>query len=170
MDHAAPHIPIGKASWRIVNDGVMGGLSRGRVSAGASGLLFEGDVSLANGGGFASVRTAIPETDLSTWDGLELHADSGGKTFQLRLRTDEEWDGVAYRATFRLPSGAAGVVRLPWSAFRATWRGREQPEAAPLDPSRIAQVGFLISGGQDGAFRLQVDWIRAYRGTERASR
>jgi len=170
VGQAAPHLPLENGSWRIVNDGVMGGLSHSRFTVGGSGLRFEGDVSLANGGGFASVRTAIGPTDLSSWDGLELRADGGGQEFQLRLRTDDEWDGVAYRATFRMPAGAAGVARLPWSAFRPTWRGREQPDAGPLDPSRLVQIGFLISGRQEGPFRLRVDWIRAYRDADGAAR
>lgn len=151
-------------TWQVVNDGVMGGLSRARFSVDESTATFEGDVSLENGGGFASVRTRLEPVDLSRWDGIALRVEGGGKTFHLRLRTDDESDGIAYRASFVAPAGEARQVRVPFSAFEPTWRGRVPEGAPPLDPSRIEQIGFLISDEQAGPFRLQVEWIRAYRG------
>lgn len=166
----APPLPLGAMSWRIVNDGVMGGLSRSRVSAAGTALRFEGEVSLANDGGFAAARAETVDTDLSAWDGLEVCADGGGRRFQLRLRTDGAWDGTVYRATFRVPAGGAGVARLPWSAFAPTWRGRELPDEPPLDPARIRQIGVLISDRQEGPFRLQLERIAPYRDGDAGAR
>ena len=43
--------------WRIVNDGVMGGISKSSLLLNSSGQgKFAGHVSLANNGGFASVQ------------------------------------------------------------------------------------------------------------------
>jgi hypothetical protein len=43
--------------WRIIDDGVMGGLSQGSFSVDADGNgVFAGTVSLENNGGFSSVR------------------------------------------------------------------------------------------------------------------
>jgi monofunctional biosynthetic peptidoglycan transglycosylase len=153
--------------WQIVNDGVMGGLSRSRISFDGSVATFEGEVSLANNGGFASVRTSIGRTDLSGWDGIDLQVEGRGGTFQLRLRTDDRWDGVAYRARFEAPDGEFGSVRIPFTAMEPTWRGRVLTDVPPLDPSRIEQLGFLIADGHEGAFRLRVERIEAYRETER---
>ena len=41
---------------RIVNDGVMGGVSQSSLRPDPEGMFFEGVVSLANNGGFASMR------------------------------------------------------------------------------------------------------------------
>jgi len=30
-----------------------------------------------------------------------------------------------------------------------------------FDPARLQSVGFMITGGQDGPFQLEVAWIRA---------
>ena len=38
--------------WRVVNDGVMGGLSKGTKKLTANSMLFKGKVSLDNNGGF----------------------------------------------------------------------------------------------------------------------
>ena len=89
--------------WLVVNDGVMGGRSRSRISFEESGAVFEGNVSLENDGGFASVRTSLPDSDLSDWDGIAVRVEGGGRTFQLRVRTDDAWDGIAYRARFETP-------------------------------------------------------------------
>jgi hypothetical protein len=44
---------------QVINDDVMGGQSRSKLLRTAKGLLFEGDVSLANDGGFASFRAPL---------------------------------------------------------------------------------------------------------------
>ncbi len=44
-------------NWVIINDGVMGGLSRGQLTLSPEGYgKFSGTVSLANNGGFTSIR------------------------------------------------------------------------------------------------------------------
>lgn len=67
--------------WGPVDDVVMGGVSRSGFSTvsgagedGAPGGVFSGDVTTANNGGFASVRTRNidPPLDLSSCDGLEI--------------------------------------------------------------------------------------------------
>ena len=46
------------SQWRVINDGVMGGLSDGRRRVSEEGYLeFYGNLSLRNNGGFASVRS-----------------------------------------------------------------------------------------------------------------
>ena len=152
--------------WQVVNDGVMGGLSRSHISFDEGTATFEGTVSLENNGGFASVRTRLGPTDLGDWDGIALRLGGDGQTYELRLRTDDAWDGVAYRARFVAPDGEPRTVRVPFSTFRPTRRGRVPEGAAPLDPSRIEQIGFLIGDGQEGQFRIRVEWIRAYRDAE----
>ena len=42
--------------WRAINDGVMGGVSVGRMVATDRGLRFEGELSLENNGGAAAGR------------------------------------------------------------------------------------------------------------------
>ncbi len=52
----------GIKGWETVLDGVMGGRSTGRISAGEGGTLqFTGELSLENNGGFSQIRTEIPE-------------------------------------------------------------------------------------------------------------
>ncbi|WP_246227871.1 CIA30 family protein [Mycolicibacterium helvum] len=45
--------PNAVATWTTVNDPVMGGRSSSTVTFGDGGLVFSGDISLDNNGGFA---------------------------------------------------------------------------------------------------------------------
>ncbi len=150
--------------WEPVGDRVMGGVSTGRLETGPGGLaVFHGEVLLANGGGFASVRSGPGAFDLSRHAGLLVEARGDGRTYRLSVRTDPWFDAVAYQARFTTRAGERAVHRLPFDAFRATWRGRPVPGAPPLDPSRICAFGIRIGEGQAGAFRLELAAIRAWR-------
>ncbi len=149
--------------WRSVNDGVMGGLSRGSLRIGAGSIgVFEGEVSLANNGGFASARATIGPRNLSAREGLRIRAMGDGRTYRLRLHDTAGLDGIAYQAEFDTQPGQWQTVTLPFSAFQPTFRGRVPPDAPPLDTGRIEQVGLMIADGQQGSFRLELDWITAF--------
>jgi monofunctional biosynthetic peptidoglycan transglycosylase len=152
-------------AWSAVDDVVMGGVSASTLRVTPQGTaLFTGSVSLANNGGFASVRSRPTPVDLSAYDGLELRVRGDGKRYQLRLRLDPHFDGIAYRAHFDTEPGRWQRVYLPFTAFEPTFRGRRPPGAPPLDPARIYTFGFLIAGKQAGDFALEIDWLRAYAG------
>ncbi|NNJ70502.1 MAG: CIA30 family protein, partial [Kiritimatiellales bacterium] len=92
--------------WRVVNDGVMGGVSRSELElADGDTLVFRGVVSLENNGGFASVRHDLESLALSRKDGIMLRVKGDGKRCQLRLRTSGRFDGMAYKADFQTVQG-----------------------------------------------------------------
>ena len=53
--------PASADGWRVTNDTVMGGVSSGELAWSDGALVFVGDLSLANGGGFASIRSPAIE-------------------------------------------------------------------------------------------------------------
>lgn len=145
-----------------VNDQVMGGrsVSRWRRDAGGYGV-FEGLVSLADGGGFASVRAALENTDLSGHAGVVVRVRGDGKRYRLILRNDRGLSGINHMHDFVAPDGEWREVVLPFAGFRPSRRGRTPPDAPPLDPARIRQLGLMIADRQAGPFHLEVAWIRA---------
>lgn len=152
--------------WGVVNDGVMGGLSESRlVAASDSSALFEGALSLENNGGFASIRRQPTRYDLSGAIGIMLDVRGDGRRYQFRIRTNDGFDGVAYRAFFDTVAGEWHRVEIPFETFRATFRGRIIPDAPRLDPARIRQLGFLIADKRPGEFRLEVRTIGALGAT-----
>lgn len=56
-----------QGDWKVVNDGVMGGVSEGGMSEMSNVMLFEGFLSLENNGGFSSVQVK-PEPPLDLGD------------------------------------------------------------------------------------------------------
>lgn len=154
----------GTAGWYVVNDGVMGGRSRGDIVPTNEGTArFRGDLSLENNGGFASVRTGIETLDADA-DGLEFRVRGDGRTYQLRLRADDRFDGVAYRALFGTEVDRWTTVRIAYSDFEPTFRGRVLRDVAALDPSRVRQLGFLLADKNPGGFELEIDRVKTWKG------
>lgn len=154
VDFAAPSAAD---AWSVVNDGVMGGLSSSRFrSSGAKTCVFEGEVSLENGGGFASARREIAAGDLQAADAIHLAFAGDGHSYKLRLRMAESSRAPSYEAEFATNAGSWSTQRFPLAALQPMWRGRPVPGAEPLDPSRVCGLGILIGGRQAGPFRLEL--------------
>ncbi len=143
--------------FEVINDGVMGGQSQSRLQATAAGLVFEGEVSLANGGGFASFRGPLRLPP----DALEVQIAVCGdeRRYRFVLRTHEGSGTAQYQAPFTAPR-IRTMLRFVAGDFVARWRGR--PVLAP--PLRLADVqafGLLIGEGQSGPFRVELELPRA---------
>ena len=148
------------SDWFVVNDGVMGGDSQGALSSDGGALVFTGTLVTA-GGGFTSARVER-SVDLSAYDGVELRVRGGGRTFEVEVNdaTRDRRREVSRRAPF--PTTADWrTVRVPFSSLESTAFG-EPVDAGPLDRAGVESFGLFIADGQDGPFRLEVDWVRAY--------
>lgn len=153
-----PPVSDSAQDWYVINDGVMGGLSESQVTLGPEGLIFQGEVSLENNGGFASMRSKTRPLQLDRFAGLRLHLRGDGHQYQLRLRQSEASREVAYVASFDT-SGEEEWVELSFEQFQPRFRGREVPEAPPLPLGDIHHLSFLIAGKQAGPFRLEIQEI-----------
>ena len=150
--------------WMVVNDGVMGGLSQSGIKITHLAIaVFEGTLSLENNGGFASVRRLPYDYGLAGFDGILLRVKADGRTYQFRVRTNDRFDGISYRADFEATPGKWVTVKIPFKSLKATYRGRTVPDAPDLRPEDIRQIGFLIGDKREGSFRLEIDWIQTYR-------
>ena len=95
------------SGWEVINDGVMGGVSSSDFTLLPSlGAVFSGNVSLDNGGGFASVRSPPVGQDLSEYDLFALRVRASGQRFKFNVRTDAELDPPVYQHALR-PRAAA---------------------------------------------------------------
>jgi hypothetical protein len=149
--------------WEIVNDVVMGGVSQSRLLITPNQpAVFSGNVSLENNGGFSSMRTYPRDYHLGSYDGLIIHIKGDGKRYRLRLRTDDQFDGIAYQAIFLTRPEEWATVQLLFSDFIPVYRGRVVSDAPRLNPAHIKRLGFMIADKQAGPFRLEIDWVKAY--------
>lgn len=149
--------------WSITDDGVMGGLSKGRVSFSDGVMKFQGTLSLRNNGGFSTVRSKRMKLDLSDSTGLKLRVKGDGRSYQVRLGTDARYRGmeVTFMAEIKTKKGKWMEVDVPFSAFKAGFRGRSLPEVT-LDTAKIRRMGILLGDKKEGPFEMSVDWLKAY--------
>ncbi len=155
------------ANWQIVNDSVMGGISRSTLQLQEDGYaLFSGTVSLENNGGFASVRTqARAPADLSDFKGMTVRVLGDGKTYSLRMKTVKNGriTRYSYEARFDTRPGEWQTHKLPYRAFTPVFRGRSVSDNPELNADAVIELGFMIQDGQEGPFRLGISSIGAYR-------
>lgn len=155
--------PTNFGEWRVVNDSVMGGVSRSRVNINLEGyMIFKGNVSLDYGGGFASVRSSYENWSIGKFEGFIVKVQGDGKTYQFRCRMGNNFDGIAYRHYFQTNNKNWQVIFMPFSNFVPTYRGRIISDALPLDPNLIRNLGLMITDKQSGNFNLKIVWIGVY--------
>ena len=119
-------------------------------------MIFEGQVSLENNGGFASMRSpARFETETQV---LELTTRGDGKRYKLILRT-ETAVRVTYESDF-VSEATWHTHRFTTSQFIASFRGRSV-KAPQLSFSDVIELGILIADKQEGSFRLQFKTIKS---------
>lgn len=159
-------VALRAGDWAAIDDAVMGGRSRSAFTETAEGTaVFRGLVSDENNGGFASVRSRPLGLDLSGRDGLRLRVRGDGKRYKLCVKNDAAFDGVVYQSAFEARPAAWQTVDLPFAGFVPTYRGRRLDGEPPLDSSRIATLGFMVSDRQVGPFRLEIASLEAYGGS-----
>ncbi|WP_220759980.1 MULTISPECIES: CIA30 family protein [unclassified Shewanella] len=147
--------------WRTVNDTVMGGISQSTVTANATSATFSGELSLERNGGFASTRTPMTQAVPATHNLIRIAVKGDGRQYQLRIRTDEQWDSYAYSKPFNTENNQWLQLVFKAKDFTPVYRGREV-DAPALNFSQIKQIGFLLADKQSGAFELtfkNIDFI-----------
>lgn len=145
--------------WQIVNDGVMGGRSKGHFEINDEGHgVFSGNVSLENNGGFTSIQHQLSfAEDAAEYRFAELRLKGDGKRYQFRIKANQV-DRHSYMAYFQT-SGSWETVSIPLSSMYPTFRGR-RIDIPNFNESDIEQISFLISNKQEEQFELLIDHIQ----------
>jgi monofunctional biosynthetic peptidoglycan transglycosylase len=153
--------PSSIQNWISVNDGVMGGVSKGGFErTERKTLLFTGVLSLENNGGFASIRTESRSMDLAGASGIIVKARGDGRTYWVSLRTARQFGASSYRSSLPTAKGEFSEILIPLSDFKLEAFGQQIP-GSPLDPASIASVGFTIADKKPGPFELEIEYIKA---------
>lgn len=150
--------------WQTVNDGVMGGVSEGEFKiTDKKTMEFFGALSLANNGGFASVRSKAKKLDLEKGDTLVAKVRGDGREYTLNLYPNRSRTAFSYRATVQTEKAEWIEIRLPLDEFEATSFGRVIKEAGAVKPEEVSSVGFLLGDKKAGPFKMEVEWIKVER-------
>ena len=148
------------ASWSVQNDTVMGGVSESSSTWVNKQLVFSGNLSLENNGGFVSCFGPVDEklaTVIGGATSLNLRATGDGKTYLFQLRGN---DGTNYVQRFTSTAEEDQVYVLPLSEFTSVdWRLTEITDAPPIETSNIYQMGLYLVDKQTGPFKIAISSI-----------
>lgn len=165
-----------KNIWGAVDDVVMGGVSESNIQLVENTALFAGNVSTANSGGFASVRTKNfdPPFNLSDYEGVKLRVKGDGQRYKIFLRTEAQWDGVGYGYSFDTVANTWIDIHVPFADLIPVFRAKTVKDTPPIDSSKICSFQLMLSKFEydnalnpkftPGGFSLQVESIKAYGG------
>lgn len=140
-------------AWYVQNDTVMGGVSSSDLSWSDGDLIFSGNLSTDNNGGFTSMRGPIlPFIPSSGLTAISVVAQGDGRTYLMQIRTDT--DSYVQRFT---PGETMSGTTLKISGFTATdWRLSPIPDRPPLVSEAVRQVAVYLVDKQVGEFVLRL--------------
>lgn len=146
----------------IVNDNVMGGLSRGQWLSQSNS--FTGSTSLQNNGGFASLRWRL--NTIQNWSyakGMYLkvkHSNPEQHTFRIILKDTscEQVRGANFKNVFSNPNQVDEPIMIPFSAFdQMEQMGRQLPGSL-FNRGAVTELGLMaIKPSVVGEFELVVE-------------
>lgn len=127
-----------------INDDVMGGLSQSQIELSPpASARFSGHIVLENNAGFASIRRRADNYNLNGCSGVMLKVKGDGRTYQFRVKTDAQYDGIAYRMLFTTNTYQWQTITLPFESFSASFRGRPVAGAPVLHPEKSGRLVFF---------------------------
>lgn len=141
---------------RLIHDTVMGGRSNGDIKLQETppGLVFRGNLSLLNNGGFASIELALTKRlSHKKFNSIYLHALADGKRYQLRLKTPFIPNGVAYVASIETTTSTQRYY-VPISAFTGQFRGRRVANLPALNFADVSHISVMLADKQEGDFAI----------------
>lgn len=144
-------------NWNIVNDDVMGGISRSSFTLSDKGYgVFKGNVSTENYGGFASVQYSFNPIVLENHKYIKLRIKGDGRNYQFRIKHKAS-DYFSYVKSFPT-SGEWETIDLELTDFYPSFRGRKL-NSPNFNHDSFEQIAFLISNKRDEFFCLEIDAI-----------
>ncbi len=146
------------SGWYIVNDGVMGGLSKGQFGLDNDVAVFKGEVSTDNNGGFTMIQNRFKAIKTNNFSGFVIRLKGDGKEYQFRVKSDR-YQQYSYVYQFST-SGEWEEISIPFSSLVPRFRGRLL-DMQNFDGSKIEEIAFLIGNKRDEHFELRLGTIHA---------
>jgi len=148
-------------NWNIINDDVMGGISKSTIDLTEASVVFSGFTSLKNNGGFASIRSPRGQNDLSKYDKVRIKFRSNtNREFAIRLGIYELYYKPNFKYFFKSETKDWQTIDFELSEFKEYTLGRltdNSIEMALLD--RVLRVGIIVADKKEGPFQIEIDFI-----------
>ena len=140
------------ANWKLITDGVMGGVSQGTIKKTGSGdtscVSLTGTVSTENNGGFIQIAYDIDKPlsqKIKQYQGILVTVRGNGEKYNVHLRTSDLWfPWQAFRSTFTT-DGKMETIKLPFDSFTAYKTGQA------LKVENLKRIGIVAIGREFNA-------------------
>lgn len=143
--------------WRIVDDVVMGGKSRGKMELDEEGFgVFRGEISLENNGGFSSVRYQPKPISVFNFTKIVVYLQGDGKNYQLRIKNSIS-NSHSYIANFST-TGDWQNIFINLEDMYPKFRGRRL-DIPNFAHDKIEEIAFLIGNKNEESFNLKIESI-----------
>lgn len=146
--------PAALRGWRVQDDGVMGGLSKGKIALDPAGYaVFSGKVSLENNGGFSSVQCYFDPVDVSTYRNAVIRLKGDGKNYRFIVQSAKD---ARHYYTAEFPTtGDWEEIRIPLRSMVPVRRG-DRLNLPDYPGQTMAQARFMIANARAESFQLEI--------------
>jgi hypothetical protein len=120
-------------------------------------LIFHGEVSLENNGGFSSIQNNFNPLDVSGYQHAILRLKGDGKDYRFIVESDPKARHY-YVAEFGT-SGEWQEIKIPLRTMYPMRRG-DRLDLPDYPGKTLSQVRFMIANGRAESFRLEIANIR----------
>lgn len=147
--------------WTTVVDGVMGGKSTSDIIELNNSILFSGEISLKNNGGFASLRGTKNNENLSNYTTVEIKYRSAGQDFALRLLKHEAFYLPYFKHSFKTTNWNWMTINIPLELF-SEYRLLDSTgtSLSKSELKNINRLGIIVSNKKEGPFKIEIDYIK----------
>lgn len=146
--------------WNIINDGVMGGLSKGQTWTTEDAVTFTGTVSLQNNGGFSSYKSPYHEIDLSKYTKIIVKYRSKEYAMAMTLEMDKRWFLPYYKRNLPATDWKWVKKEIAFSEFEKYSVGRKvKGKPTQEELKKILRLGFITNEKRAGDFKIEIDYI-----------
>lgn len=157
------HVMKSEDKWRIVNDGVMGGISSSKAKVTDEGkIIFNGMVSLDNNGGFASLRSPIKSYNFVEYTGIEIRIKGDGKIYSMSMKETTYFTGSFYTVNFPTKKNEWVTLKFPFDSFALYYFGNKVNSTLKIPLNKVKEISLLIGERQEGTFIAEIDFIKLY--------
>ncbi|WP_239022001.1 CIA30 family protein [Pontimicrobium aquaticum] len=143
--------------WYIVDDRVMGGLSKGNIKISDSGTaIYYGDVTTANNGGFSSLRHQFKSKNVSNYKAVVIRLKGDEKTYQFRIKSNIN-QRYSYVSSFKTNREWETII-IPFENFVPQFRGY-RVNVPKYDGKQMQEIAFLLGNKLNESFQLEIESI-----------
>lgn len=147
--------------WEVIDDDVMGGLSRGEMLIKGDAAIFSGTVSLLNKGGFSSFKGPFKKMDLSKYKKIIIKYRSKGHKIAFTLEMDRRWFLPYYKRELQDTGWKWKEQEILFSEFERYSIARKKPGKPTLkELQNMLRIGFITNEKKEGKFKIEVDYIK----------